>query len=49
LLRFSGGGSDDFPSGLIFDSAGSLFGTMTLGGGQSECEFGCGTVFRLTR
>jgi uncharacterized repeat protein (TIGR03803 family) len=49
LLRFSGGAGGDFPSGLVLDSAGSLIGTMTLGGGQSECEFGCGTVFRLTR
>ncbi len=35
-------------AGLIFDSAGNLFGT-TYGGGSSTCPGqGCGTVFELT-
>jgi uncharacterized repeat protein (TIGR03803 family) len=33
-------------AGLIFDSAGNLFGT-TYSGGSSDCQ-GCGTVFELT-
>ena len=33
---------------MIFDTAGNLYGTTTSGGGSSACNFGCGTVFRLT-
>jgi uncharacterized repeat protein (TIGR03803 family) len=36
-------------AGLIFDSAGNLFGTTSGGGSFSNCpEQGCGTVFELT-
>ena len=41
-------------AGLIFDAAGSLYGTTSWGGShQSECPggsgpFGCGTVFKMT-
>jgi uncharacterized repeat protein (TIGR03803 family) len=36
-----------FPdAGLVFDSAGNLYGT-TLDGGSSTCSFGCGVVFEL--
>jgi uncharacterized repeat protein (TIGR03803 family) len=34
-------------AGLIFDSAGNLYGT-TRSGGRSICETGCGTVFELS-
>src|SRR5262249_32576113 len=34
--------------GLIFDSAGNLYGTTSLGGGLGCGRFGCGTVFELT-
>jgi len=34
-------------SGLIFDAAGNIYGTTTIGG-DTACDFGCGTVFELT-
>jgi uncharacterized repeat protein (TIGR03803 family) len=37
------------PSGqLVWDGAGNLYGT-TGGGGDTACEYGCGTVFKLSR
>jgi uncharacterized repeat protein (TIGR03803 family) len=36
-------------AGLIFDTAGSLYGTTTWGGDYPKpCSIGCGTVFKLT-
>jgi uncharacterized repeat protein (TIGR03803 family) len=36
-------------SGLTFDTAGNLYGTTFYGGGSaSACDYGCGTVFKLT-
>jgi hypothetical protein len=38
-----------FPWGnLVFDSAGNLYGTTSIGGGGLECGLGCGTVFELS-
>jgi len=37
-----------YPSGLIFDSDGNLYGTTGEGGGNGCYERGCGTVFKLT-
>ena len=38
----------DIPVGnLVFDSQGALYG-VTNEGGASTCEYGCGTVFKLT-
>ncbi len=34
--------------GLIFDEAGSLYGTTYFGGNLTPCSDGCGVVFRLT-
>jgi uncharacterized repeat protein (TIGR03803 family) len=34
-------------AGVIFDSAGNLYGTTSVGGGNG-CGNGCGTVFRLS-
>jgi uncharacterized repeat protein (TIGR03803 family) len=47
IILYEFHGSDGFfPSGgLIFDAAGSLYGT-TRGGGTSSCD--CGTIFKLT-
>jgi uncharacterized repeat protein (TIGR03803 family) len=52
LHRFNwipGGNNDGLApyAGVIFDSAGNLYGT-TAGGGDNKCEAGCGTVFKLT-
>ena len=34
--------------GLIFDSAGNLYGTASIGGSSNACTGGCGVVFELT-
>jgi uncharacterized repeat protein (TIGR03803 family) len=39
-------GSKPF-AGLVFDDAGSLYGT-TFDGGNSACDYGCGTIFELS-
>jgi uncharacterized repeat protein (TIGR03803 family) len=36
------------PMGVTRDSAGNFYGTMLLGGSLNNCEFGCGTVFKIT-
>jgi uncharacterized repeat protein (TIGR03803 family) len=36
-------------AGLIFDSAGHLYGTTLAGGNYFGCPGGCGTVFKLGR
>ncbi len=52
LYRFAGGSDGQNPlAGLIFDSAGALYGTTKLGGVQQvyPCKAnGCGTVFKLS-
>lgn len=48
LYSFQGGSDGGAPySGLVFDSAGNLYGTTTRAGG-SGCGEGCGTVFELS-
>jgi uncharacterized repeat protein (TIGR03803 family) len=50
LHYFTGGSAGAYPyqSGLTFGSDGNLYG-MTIGGGNvSDCNNGCGTVFRVT-
>jgi uncharacterized repeat protein (TIGR03803 family) len=42
LHKFSGGADGDVPSGVIFDRAGNLYGTTSLGG-----ALGYGVVFEL--
>ena len=34
--------------GVIFDSAGNLYGTAAAGGDYKACTYGCGVVFELT-
>jgi uncharacterized repeat protein (TIGR03803 family) len=47
LLSFGNGTDGILPTGgLIFDKAGNLYGTTSLGGNLS-CSEGCGTVFEL--
>lgn len=52
LYSFQGGSDGEYPSaGLIFDTAGNLYGTTRLGGegNPSNCgSTGCGTVFELS-
>jgi len=40
-----GAGLED---GVTFDAAGNLYGTISLGGGRSLCQDGCGTIFELS-
>jgi hypothetical protein len=49
LYQFKGGTDGGFPfAGLIFDTAGNLYGTTTYGGSLSQCNgHGCGIAFRL--
>jgi uncharacterized repeat protein (TIGR03803 family) len=51
LYSFTGGGTGDEANpdaGLIADAAGNLYGTTALGGANTSCPGGCGTVFELT-
>jgi uncharacterized repeat protein (TIGR03803 family) len=48
LHRFNGR-AGIFPEGVIFDSAGRLYGTTFQGGNLRDCGgLGCGVVFKLT-
>jgi uncharacterized repeat protein (TIGR03803 family) len=48
LYSFVGGG-DAYPAApVIFDKAGSLYGTTSGGFGPGECGGACGSVFQLT-
>ncbi len=40
-------GIPPYPSSLILDSAGNLYGTTQMGGSQA-CQYGCGGVFEVT-
>lgn len=49
ILRRFTGSKGAYPSGVIFDSAGNLYGATEVGGpSNSLCFFGCGTIFKLT-
>jgi uncharacterized repeat protein (TIGR03803 family) len=49
LYAFTGGADGAIPfAGVAFDSKGDLYGTTTYKGGANvDCEYGCGSVFRL--
>jgi uncharacterized repeat protein (TIGR03803 family) len=47
LYNFTGGSDGLGPWGIVADQDGALYGG-TLGGGSSNCSFGCGTIYKLT-
>ena len=48
LYSFTGGSDGGKPyASLVFDPAGNLYGTTGFGG-STNCNLGCGTVFKLT-
>ena len=48
LYNFTGSSDGGQPyASLVFDAAGDLYGTTNFGG-SSNCNLGCGTVFKLT-
>ena len=49
LYSFAGGNDGANPyDGVVFDTAGNLYGTTLYGGGSMVCQLGCGTVFKLS-
>jgi uncharacterized repeat protein (TIGR03803 family) len=51
LHSFTGAfGEGKYPwyAGVIFDSAGNLYGTTAGGGHNSQCDGGCGVVYKLS-
>jgi uncharacterized repeat protein (TIGR03803 family) len=48
LHQFAGGTDGSNPGGLAFDKAGNIVG-VTEEGGNTACEYGCGTVFELAK
>ncbi len=49
LHSFTGSSDGANPNtDLVFDSEGNLYGTTYASGGVASCNFGCGTVFKVT-
>jgi uncharacterized repeat protein (TIGR03803 family) len=50
LYSFTGKSDGSYPwyAGVIFDSAGNLYGTTAGGGRDSQCSGGCGVVYELS-
>jgi uncharacterized repeat protein (TIGR03803 family) len=48
LYTFSGGKDGGSPGASLLNVGGTLYGT-TYGGGSSNCNAGCGTVFKATK
>jgi uncharacterized repeat protein (TIGR03803 family) len=46
LWEFTNGSDGCYPNGLIADASGALYGTAD-NGGSANCQYGCGTVFKL--
>jgi len=48
LYSFAGSPDGRFPSGVVFDTNGNLYGTTLYDGNSTACgDQGCGTVFKL--
>lgn len=47
LYSFTGGSDGEHIRGMTFDDQGNIYGVAAYGG-NSDCEYGCGTVYKLT-
>jgi uncharacterized repeat protein (TIGR03803 family) len=47
LYSFTGGSDGYHLRGMTFDDQGNIYGVAAYGG-NSDCEYGCGTVYKLT-
>ncbi|MGC2112385.1 MAG: choice-of-anchor tandem repeat GloVer-containing protein [Candidatus Korobacteraceae bacterium] len=47
LHSFGSGLDGRYPSGVVLDANGNLYGTTALGGSHYDCTGGCGTVFEI--
>jgi uncharacterized repeat protein (TIGR03803 family) len=49
LHSFAGGSDGQIPAGrLVLDSSGNIYGTTYYGGDNTNCPYGCGTVYKIT-
>jgi uncharacterized repeat protein (TIGR03803 family) len=48
LYSFTGGSDGEHIRGMTFDDQGNIYGVAAYGG-NSDCDYGCGTVYKLTR
>jgi hypothetical protein len=48
VYRFNGGADGLFPTGIIMDAHGNIFGVANEGGNDA-CSGGCGVIFELTQ
>jgi uncharacterized repeat protein (TIGR03803 family) len=48
LHAFHGGSDGAYPAGGVYrDEEGNLYGTTVEGGGSANCNYGCGTIFKI--
>lgn len=47
LYSFTGGSDGEHLRGMIFDDQGNIYGVAAYGG-NNDCEYGCGLVYKLT-
>lgn len=49
LHSFAGGNDGRYPAaGVVADKLGNVYGATQNGGGNDSCDYGCGTIFKMT-
>ncbi len=48
LYGFTGGEDGSHLRGITFDGQGNIYGVAAYGGGNQDCGYGCGTLYKLT-